>query len=145
MTEPRPEDLRGATLTWNGTGLAFTGVTDGAGPEVSVALDGETTSGASPMELLLLSLAGCMAIDIRMILERSRVTIEELSVRVQGVRKDEHPKSYRKIDMQVRLRGPGPEDLPRVERAIKLSEDKYCSVHHSLDPSIEIETTFEIV
>jgi putative redox protein len=144
MAEPRPDNLRGATLTWRGTGLQFAGTTDAAGPDIEVSLDGETQAGASPMELLLLSLAGCMAIDIRVILERSRVNLEDLSVRVEGFRRQEHPMAYESIRMHLLLRGPSKADRARVERAIRLSEETYCSVHHSLNPSIEIQTTYEL-
>lgn len=144
MSGARPDNLRGATLTWQGEGLQFLGHTDAAGDGIPIAIDGDTQSGASPMELLLLSLAGCMAIDVRMILERSRVVLEAFSIRVEGVRKDDHPKAYRAIQLHLTLRGPTEADRGKVERAIQLSEEKYCSVHHSLDPAMEIQTTFEL-
>jgi putative redox protein len=144
MTGPHSENLRGATLTWRGEGLQFVGHTDAAGDGIPIPIDGETQAGASPMEILLLSLAGCMAIDIRMILERSRVSLETFSVRVEGVRKDDHPKAYRAIRLHLQLSGPTEADRGKVERAIQLSEEKYCSVHHSLDPATEIQTSFEL-
>jgi putative redox protein len=145
MAEARPDNLRGATLTWTGSGLEFSGTTDAAGPDVVVSLDGQTKVGASPMELLLLSLAGCMAIDIRIILERSRVPLDHLSVRVEGDRREKHPMAYERIRLHLDLSGPTDADRGRVERAIRLSEETYCSVHHSLHPSIEIETTYTLV
>lgn len=144
MTEARSENMRGATLTWSGEGLQFLGQTDAAGESIVIPLDGETQAGASPMELLLLSLAGCMAIDVRLILERSRVPLESFSIRVEGIRKDDHPQAYRSIQLHLQLEGPSEADRAKVERAIQLSEEKYCSVHHSLDASMEIQTTFEL-
>lgn len=96
------------------------------------------------MELLLLSLAGCMAIDVRMILEKSRVEVTSLGVRIEGERAEDEPRRFVRIQMAFDLEGPTPEDEHRVARAIQLSEDKYCSVHHTLRPDLEVTTSYSL-
>lgn len=103
-----------------------------------VTVDGGSKEGASPMQLLLLSLAGCMGIDIKMILEKSRVPLEGLVIDVEGERAPEAPRRYIRIDMTCRIEGPTAEHADKVQRAVDLSKDKYCSVLHSLDPATDI-------
>jgi len=116
--------------------MVFSGGADG-GPQVTV--DGASAEGPAPMQLLLLSLAGCMAVDIRMILEKSRVSVDDLEIDVVGERAEEAPRRYLRIDMICRLEGPGEGDAAKVQRALDLSREKYCSVLHSLDPAIALD------
>jgi putative redox protein len=95
------------------------------------------------MELLLLSLTGCMAIDLRMILEKSRVPVESLEIDATGERASEAPKKYELIRLVCRITGPGEEHESQVQRALDLSRDKYCSVLHSLNPEISIDIRVE--
>jgi putative redox protein len=97
------------------------------------------------MEALLAALAGCMAVDIQAILEKSRVPLEGLQVFVEGERAPDPPQRYTSIRMRFRLEGPSEADEGKVLRAIHLSEEKYCSVHHTLRPDLEIETVYERV
>jgi len=124
-------NLRKVQLRWTGEGLVFRGGADG-GPEVTV--DSGAGEGASPMELLLLSLAGCMGVDLVVILQKSRVPLEARDVEVIGERADSEPRKFVAIELVYRLKGPGAEDEPKLQRAIDLSRDKYCSVLHSLHP-----------
>ena len=134
-------DVRQVRLDWAGEGLVFRGGPDG-GPEVVV--DGDSQQGLAPMQLLLASLAGCMAIDVRMILEKSRVPLEALEMEAIGTRASEVPKRFLAIELVYRLRGPEPEHQEKVERAIELSRVKYCSVLHTLDPGIELGVRVEL-
>lgn len=138
------DNLRAATLRWTGQGLAFEGMTGSGGPDRVVPIDGDSASGASPMELLLLSLGGCMAIDVRMILERSRVGLVSLELDMSGERRDEAPRYYTSIQMHFRITGPAEQDRPKVARAVQLSEEKYCSVYHTLRPDLDIRSSFEL-
>ena len=95
------------------------------------------------MQLLLMSLAACMAIDVRMILEKSRVPLESLEVEAVGVRAGEPPRRYVSIDLVYRVSGPSEEDRPQLDRAIELSRDKYCSVLHTLDPEVKLGVRVE--
>lgn len=129
-------------LEWTGEGLVFRG---GAPDGPQVTLDGDGTDGPSPMDALLLSLAGCMAIDVRMILEKSRVDIQGLEVEAEGDRAPEPPRLYTALRLHFRVVGADAEDEPKIERAIQLSRDTYCSVFHSLQPDLEMDTGFERV
>ena len=133
-------DTRSIGLRWSGDALVFMGGT-GDGPEI--AIDGDSSQGPSPMELLLLSLTGCMAIDLRMILEKSRVPVESLEIDAAGERASEAPKKYELIRIVCRITGPGEEHESQVQRALDLSRDKYCSVLHSLNPEISMDIRIE--
>lgn len=133
-------NMRSVRLRWTGRDLVFRGGTDD-GPEVVV--DGGSKEGASPMELLLLSVAGCMAIDVKLILEKSRVPLESMEVDVVGERAETDPKRFLSIELVYRLSGPKEEHDAKLQRAIDLSKDKYCSVLHTLDPSIDVGIRIE--
>ncbi|MDZ7780864.1 MAG: OsmC family protein [Gemmatimonadota bacterium] len=132
------ENLRQIRLRWSGDGLVFRGGPDG-GPEVVV--DGGADQGPAPMQQLLLAVAGCMGIDIKMILEKSRVPMDGLEIEAIGERAEEAPRRYVRLELVCRVKGPGPEDAEKVLRAVELSRDKYCSVLHSLDPSMDVTVT----
>ncbi|MFC4768927.1 OsmC family protein [Effusibacillus consociatus] len=102
---------------------------------------GGENQGARPMELLLMGLGGCTGIDVVMILEKMRLTVEELSIEIDGTRREELPQKFTEIHMKYVLKGP---DLTRdkVERAIRLSEEKYCSASASFNA--RIHASFEL-
>ena len=127
-------NIRKVRLRWVGEGLVFRGGAEG-GPEITI--DSASSEGASPTQLLLLSLAGCMGIDVVLILQKSRVPLEALDVEVIGERAEGVPSRFVAIELVYRLRGPGPEHEASLQRAIDLSRDKYCSVLHSLQPDID--------
>lgn len=128
------------TLRWTGDGLAFTGGVDG-GPQITT--DSAGALGPSPTQLLLLSLAGCMGVDVRMILEKSRVPVEALEVVVEGDRVEDPPRRFHTIRLTYRLRGPGEADQAKLDRAVELSRDKYCSVLHTLRPDLALDIRIE--
>ena len=132
-------DLR---LRWSGDGLVFHGGADG-GPEVVV--DSDRKAGLSPTQLLLVSLAGCMAIDVRMILEKSRVPVETLEVVVSGVRAETPPRRFTSMVLTYRVAGPAEGDQAKLQRAVDLSRDVYCSVLHTLSPDLDLEIRIERV
>ena len=111
-----------------------------ASPEVA----GRST-GATPMELLLLALAGCTGIDVVFILvDRMKKPLSGLSVEVSGQRSENPPKVYTEIDVTYRLRGAGLEEKDAL-RAISLSAEKYCSVSAMLERTATIRSHYEIV
>jgi len=128
-------------LRWRGDGLVFLGGAPG-GPEI--VLDSEGKAGPSPTQVLLLALAGCMGVDVRMILEKSRVPLESLEVRIEGERVEEPPRRFRSMRLTYRLRGPREEDRTKVERAVQLSRETYCSVLHTLRPDLELDILVEL-
>ena len=127
-------------LRWTGEGLAFYGRV-GSGPEVTI--DGDGKLGPSSTESLLLGLMGCMSIDVLTILQKGRVTVNALETRVEAERAPEAPKHFTRVRLTFVLDGPSPEERSKVDRAIELSREKYCSVLHSLRSDLEFETAVE--
>jgi putative redox protein len=80
-----------------------------------------------------------MAVDVQVILERSRVPLTGMKVAVEGHRAPTHPKYYTRFHLAYFLEGPLEEHQAKVERAVELSREKFCSVLHSLRPDIDIE------
>lgn len=128
-------------LRWTGSGQRFEGGPP-RGPQV--VLDGDGATGPSPMDGLLLSVAGCMAIDVLMILEKGRVTVRDLSIHVEGDRQPEPPRYFNAVRMTYRIEGPTEDDRGKVDRAVELSRDRYCSVLHSLRPDLALEIQVEL-
>jgi putative redox protein len=104
-----------------------------------IIIDGTSEAGPGPMDSLLLALAGCMAVDVQVILERSRVPMSGLEVEVEGERAEEHPRRYTRIRLTYHVAGPQEEHQAKLERAVSLSREKFCSVLHTLRPDIETE------
>ena len=130
---PAPQAVR---LEWTGSRLAFLG--QGVDPpSPAVAFDGDRDTGPSPMQTLLLAMAGCSGADVVVILKKMRVRLEALAVEVEGVRRDEEPRRYVAVTLRFRMRGHGL-DAGKAERAVSLSLEKYCSVIHSLASDIEV-------
>lgn len=116
--------------------MEYTGGTE-AGEAITI--DAKSTKGPGPMDALLLAVASCMAVDVQVILERSRVPLDGMEVEVEGERAPTHPKRYTRIHLTYVLNGPGEEHQARVERAVDLSREKFCSVLHSLRSDIDFE------
>lgn len=95
---------------------------------------GGESKGNSPMELLLMGLCGCTGIDITMILDQMRQTIDELEIDAEGTRREEYPQGFTQIDVTYRLNGDI--DAAKVWRAIRLAEEKYCAVTASLRATV---------
>jgi putative redox protein len=131
-------DLRTATLRWQGAGLDFQGLTQG-GP-VAVQGGGPERTGPSPMELLLLAAAGCMAIDVIDILTKGRRAPASYEVEIAGTRHASPPRRYTDLRLRHTVRGV---DEAAVRRAVDLSQQKYCSVMATLDPAMPV--THEVV
>ena len=135
---PKPL-LKKVTLTWSGEGLRFEGGPEGVPPSI---VDGGSKEGPSPMDHLLLALAGCMSADVIDILKKGRVPVERFHVEVAGTRAPNPPRRYTAISLIFRISGPSSADRPKVERAVNLSRETYCSVTHTLRPDLDL--TFEI-
>ncbi|MEQ1858007.1 MAG: OsmC family protein [Longimicrobiales bacterium] len=134
MTDPA--NIRQVRLRWTGSGLVFQGGPDG-GPVAT--LDSDAKEGLSSTHYLLFALAGCMAVDVKMILEKSRVPLESIEVNAEGERAETPPRKFTRIRLTYEVRGPTEEHEKKLQHAIDLSREKYCSVMHSLDPAIEID------
>jgi len=103
---------------------------------------GEST-GPTPGRLLLMAVACCTAMDVVDILIKSRQNLTGLKVLARGVQNTEYPKYYKEIHLKYLLKGVGLENS-RVERAIKLSEEKYCSVGATVSGKARIFINYEI-
>lgn len=98
--------------------------------------------GASPMELLLMGIAGCSSIDIVMILKKQQLEMTNLEMDVEGFRVDGAvPNIFKRIHLKIIIDGDIPEN--KAIRAVDLSLEKYCSVAKMLEKSAEI--TSEII
>jgi putative redox protein len=127
-------------LRWTGDGLGFVGGAE-HGPQISLESGG--VQAPSPTQLLLVSLAGCMGIDVVDILGKSRVPLDALEVAVEGDRAPSPPKYFTSIRLTYRVRGPQPEHDDKVQRAVALSREKYCSVLHTLRPDLSLDIRVE--
>jgi len=115
----------------------------------SVVMDGSPDEGGRnlgvrPMEMLLLGLGGCSAIDVVLILKRGREQVTDCVIEIDGTRATTDPKVFTKIVMRYIVTGRSL-DPKKVERAINLSAEKYCSASAMLNKTAQIEHTFEIV
>jgi putative redox protein len=127
-----------AALEWKG-GLQFLARSG----DRELVLDGDAMQACSPMETLLMSLAGCMAIDIVHILGKMQARLGGVQARAEGRRAESDPRRFASIRLHFEVCG---EDLERndIDRVIALSREKYCSVYHSLHPEIQVDISCEV-
>jgi len=104
---------------------------------------GEPEQGPRPMELVLVALGSCTAIDVAGILRKMRQPFTGLTVTATGERVDEHPKVFSQIGLSYTVRGSGL-DPALVERAIRLSQAQYCSVAAMLRPTVRLTYTWTV-
>jgi putative redox protein len=133
-----------ATATWD-HGLSFAGTAD-SGFSVnmgsSVAAGGDD-DGFRPMELILTGLVGCTGMDVISILKKKRQHVTNFEVTAEADTADSYPKVFTRIHIHYVLTGKVL-DRKAVERAIELSETRYCPVHARLSQVAEIQLTYEI-
>lgn len=115
-------------------GMVFEAVAGGRPP---VLVDGDSKTATSPVELLLVAAATCTGSDVVSILQKQRVGLELLEMRMHGTRRDEHPRRFTAIRFEFTIGGTGVDEA-KARRAIDLSLEKYCSVVASLAPDIRI-------
>src|SRR5437588_2858348 len=125
-----------------GDGL-FIGITPSGHAQV-LETDSARVSAATPMELLLVALGSCTAVDVITILRKKRERVTAYRVEVRGERRDEHPRAYTRMELRHIVRGHNVSEKA-VASAIELSETKYCSVAATPRPGVEIATSYEIV
>ncbi|UOP04633.1 OsmC family protein [Conchiformibius kuhniae] len=107
------------------------------------AAAGEGKRAPSPMELLLMGIAGCSGIDVVEILQKQRQDIRACTAAVSAERADSVPKVFTKIHIHFKVAGAGIK-AEAVERAVKLSAEKYCSASIMLGKAAEISHSFEV-
>ena len=131
-----------ATIHFAGEDL-FVAVTPSGHAQV-LDTDTQRSTAASPMELLLIALGGCTAVDVISILKKKRERVTDYRVEVSGERRAEHPRAYTRLEVRHIVRGRGVSEKA-VAQAVELSESKYCSVAATLRPAAEIVSSFEII
>ncbi|GAB3058035.1 OsmC family protein [Salinicoccus sesuvii] len=122
---------------WTGD-MTYNSKGDVSGYEVTMDASSEAgghDSGPRPMEMLLHGVAGCMGIDLNVIMRHSMDKIETIKIEIDGERAETEPKKFTKIEIIVKIRGDVSEKV--AQRAIKLSADKYCSAINSLNATVE--------
>ena len=121
----------------------FLGTTP-SGHAMALDTDSQRSSAPSPVELLLVALGSCTATDVASILTKKRQHVTSYVVEVTGQRRDDYPRHY--TSMKVHHILTGRSISPKaVAHAIELSETKYCSVAATLRPTVEIQSSFEII
>lgn len=127
-------------------GVSFVGQTESGH---AVVMDGPPDSGGKnlgprPMEMLLLGLGGCSAFDVVHILRKSRLDVRDCVAEIDATRAETDPKVFTKIHVRFIVTGKAL-DPKRVEQAVKLSAEKYCSASIMLGKVAEITHDFEVV
>ncbi len=138
--------MKEAKVTWV-AGMQFVG--EGGGSKHGVVMDasadvGGRGTGARPMELLLVALGGCTAMDVISILQKMRQKVTGLEINLSGEEATDWPRRYTTIHLEYVVRGRGL-DPKAVARSIELSDSKYCSVSASLRPGVQITNSYRIV
>jgi putative redox protein len=110
----------------------------------SIVIDGDKKSAPSPMELLLLGTGGCACIDLVMILKKARQKVIDAWVEIGGERREEMPHYFTDIEMHFVVKGIAIKEN-RVERAIDLAMEKYCSASAQMAALANIKTSYEII
>lgn len=127
------------TLTWEKE-LIFHGRTQ-RGEEIDY--DAEFQWGCSPTETLLMSLAGCLAIDVVSFLQKMRANVTKFHIDYSGERNLTPPQYYKSMELIIHIEG---ENITpkKMDRAVSLSQEKYCSVYHSLRKDIKVTVKYFI-
>jgi putative redox protein len=136
--------VKNMVVDWLGE-LKFSGRNEkGLKVDFEIAVEDVESEALSPMETLLASLGACSSYYVATILKKQRQNLKGLSVKLTGIRRDEPPRIYTEIDMKYMLRGLG---LNRnlVENAVRLSNEKYCSVGGMLGKAAKITYSYEII
>ena len=113
-------------------------IIDGA-PEI-----GGRNLGVRPMEMMLMGLGGCTAMDVLSILKKQRQNVTQCLIEIEGQRREEHPRVFTEIRVHFKISGYNLKTDP-VKKAIDLSAEKYCSVSAMLGQSAKIIHDYEII
>ncbi len=127
-------------------GLAIMGYGDS---KHLVAMDspeelGGLAAGSRPMELILMGIAGCSAMDIIAILRKKRVPFTDFQTEAKSERADEHPQKFTKIALHYIIKGKGVQ-AKDVQRSIDLTDERYCGAIEMIRHSVEVTHTFDII
>jgi putative redox protein len=132
-------------VDWTG-GISFEAIADSGHKvlmDASPAAGGEN-KGSRPMELLLMGLGGCSSIDVMLMLQKSRQDVTDCKAVIEAERADAVPAVFTHIHVHFIVTGRGLSSK-HVERAVKLSAEKYCSASIMLAKAVEITHDYEIL
>ena len=132
-----------ASVRWV-SGMAFDAELEGHHLAIDVpGSDGVPAKGPRPKGLLLAGLGGCTGLDVVSILEKMRVPFEGLAMEVSAEQSEDHPRVFTSIHVRYRFKG---RDLPldKLERAVQLSQEKYCGVSAMLGKAAAISSEIVI-
>lgn len=118
-------DTNNITTVFN-QGMSFTSHINGHQVVTDSNSEG-LEEGPGPKKLMLAALAGCTGIDVVSILAKMKVVFSQFSIDIQAALTDEHPRIYKKVKIIYKIKL-AKEDQPKMEKAVKLSEEKYCGV-----------------
>jgi putative redox protein len=121
----------------------FLGITP-SGHALALDTDSKRSTAPSPVELLLVALGSCTATDVAGILAKKRQHVTSYVVEVSGERRHEYPRRFTSMKVHHIVTGKSV-SAKAVAHAIELSETKYCSVAATLRPTVEIQSSFEII
>ncbi len=126
-------------------GISFVGKTDS---NHWVAMDGPedflgSNAGIRPKELMLLALGGCTGSDVVAILQKKRIDVRSFEINITAEMTDDHPKVYSSMNIEYVFKGKGIKESD-VERAIELSQTKYCGVTKMYEKAMTITHSFNI-
>ena len=105
---------------------------------------GDRHAAPTPVEMLLVSVAGCTAADVISILLKKRQDVTDYKVEITGERKDDHPRAFISFHVHHIVHGRHVSEKA-VADAVQLSDTKYCSVAATVRPTAEITTSFEVI
>ena len=136
MANIQVKQVQGATFAAKGVSKHWTMMD---GPEQF----GGSDAASKPMELVLFGLGGCTAMDVVSLLKKMRVDYDDFRIDIDYERAEDHPKVYTRIEMTYHFYG---KELPesKLEKAVSLSKDRYCSVSAMLSKSAEITAKIEV-
>lgn len=106
-------------------------------PMDSIKKFGGSEAATKPIEMLLMSLGGCTGMDVLSLLKKMRVDIDDFKIEISGEREDEHPKIFTKLHLEYYFVGNNIDET-KVQKAVSLSQEKYCAVSAMLKKSAEL-------
>jgi putative redox protein len=118
-------------------------VFSGRSGDIPMTLDSASAAGPSPMQALAFALAGCMSMDVVHVIRKGRCDLRGLRAELSGTRAPADPKRFTAITLHFTVTGDVPAE--KMDRAIELSREKYCSVWHSLRQDIDLRVTYTVM
>lgn len=129
--------------TRHNQGMAFTSDVNGHLVSMNSSADGLQT-GVSPKRLMLASLAGCTGIDVVSILEKMKVTFTDFSIDVDATLSEEHPRIYKQVKITYYIKI-ADDEKGKMEKAVTLSQEKYCGVSAMFGAFSKIDTEIKFL